>query len=56
MDSDGGIVAQEFGAWNVFRGGFVIQGLLIGWWALRWDRLSAVTNAKVDVGEVKRNI
>lgn len=30
--ASGGAIAQEFGAWDVFRGSSVIQALLIVWW------------------------
>ncbi|WDL96728.1 MFS transporter [Alicyclobacillus sp. ALC3] len=44
--ASGGAIAQEFGAWNVFRGSSILQVLMIGWWALGLKQVSS--NEKSD--------
>jgi len=40
--ASGGAIAQEFGAWNVFRGSSVIQSLLIVWLITGGNRVASV--------------
>jgi len=55
--ASGGAIAQEFGAWTVFRSSSVIQAVLISWWIFGSNRLARnVTNKDDHVLDVGADI